>query len=60
MKTIKEDKEKNVYFPPLVERIRLDNEISLALESAPGDPETYSTLSSPDYFNNDPYKTNFG
>lgn len=56
MKTIK-DKEKKAYFPPQVERIKLDNEISLALESAPGDPETSIQ---PEYFNNDPFKANLG
>jgi hypothetical protein len=48
---------KSFYSSPLVERITLDNEISLQLASdpLPGPGET-SYNSAPEYFNNDPYK----
>jgi hypothetical protein len=47
---------KRFYNAPLVERITLDNEISLQLASdpLPGPGESYN--SAPEYFNNDPYK----
>lgn len=60
MRTIIEKSEKRTYNSPMVKRIKLDNEISLALESAPDDPEHYSSISAPEYFNNDPFKTNLG
>lgn len=51
---------KNLYTAPKIDRIVLDNEISLTLDSAPpvGPGEGY--LIKPDYFNNDPYKNNMG
>jgi len=51
--------EKFAYSSPLIEQIKLDNEISLVLSSldAPGDPEVSLT---PEYFNNDPFKVNIG
>ena len=58
MKTLNIPTEKRAYLPPVIESISLDNEISLALESAPtpdGEDEVYNT---PDYFNNDPFKGN--
>lgn len=59
MKTLNMITEKRTYMAPAVECIRLDNEISLALESTPATPdsddEVYNT---PEYFNNDPYKGN--
>mgnify|MGYP000846888807 CR=1 FL=1 len=59
MKTLNIPTEKRTYLPPAIESIRLDNEISLALESTPATPdsgdEVYNT---PEYFNNDPYKGN--
>ena len=49
---------KNRYIVPKIDRIVLDNEISLTLDSAPpagpGEPTGYA----PDYFNNDPFKPN--
>jgi len=50
---------KQTYIVPQVERIELDNEIALQLESntppkAPGE----SNLIAPEYFNNDPFKAN--
>ena len=51
-------KENRVYKAPTIEKIQLDNDISLALESAPplGPGETMNSI--PEYFNNDPFKTN--
>lgn len=47
--------EKRIYCPPVCERIKLDNEISLVLVSGdPGDPLTQNLT--PEYFNNDPFK----
>jgi hypothetical protein len=54
MKTIIE---KRVYARPLLECVKMDNEISLALESPPQGPDE-SSINSTFYFNNDPYKTN--
>ncbi len=47
------------YTAPIIELIVLDNEISLALESSPpaGPYETNNVIS-PEFFNNDPLKTN--
>jgi len=48
------------YSAPKIERIELDNEISLTLDSTPptGPNELSSAGKAPDYFNNDPFKTN--
>lgn len=55
MKTKIEKVQKRTYFAPQIERVILDNEISLALESPPLGPfETSAT--STEYFSNDPYK----
>lgn len=51
-----ETKKKHPYSAPNVERIRLDNEISLILQSPPGDPEDEGFLMQ-EHFNNDPFKT---
>lgn len=55
-----ETSDKKAYFSPQIERICLDNEISLALEStpAPGPGEGYNKA--PEYLNNDPFKTYLG
>ena len=52
--------EKRAYNSPRINCIKLDNEISLTLDSstAPGDPE--GLLKTPEYFNNDPFKSNMG
>lgn len=52
------DKNKLVrmYFPPLIERIALDNKISLALESNPPYPGNEGMNKTPEYMKNDPYK----
>ena len=55
---IKNEKVQNrTYSAPKIMRIKLDNEISLVLQStdAPGDPES---LLSPEFFNIDPFKNN--
>jgi hypothetical protein len=54
------DKNKRPYITPDIEMIKLDNEISLSLESAPPGGPFESSLNAPEYFNNDPFKTNVG
>jgi hypothetical protein len=50
---------KRIYNSPRIERIQLDNEISLVLVSGdPGDPN--ASLKIPEYFNHDPFKNNMG
>jgi len=51
---------KRFYCTPSIEQIKLDNEISLALESAPPTYEFVKGSNAPEYFNNDPFKTNLG
>lgn len=46
---------KKPYNAPRIERIKLDNEISLVLESNQPSGEPNWTKA-PDYFNNDPFK----
>ena len=48
--------EKKTYKSPQIELVILDNEISLALESAPpaGPSESYYNVSNPEHFNNSP------
>jgi hypothetical protein len=60
MKTSETIIEKRIYKNPLIELIELDNEISLALESTPPDGPGEGALLSPEYLNNDPFKTNMG
>ena len=50
--------EKKQYAQPLIERVKLDNEISLQLESPSGEPTDEDWMFSNNYFNNDPYKGN--
>jgi len=59
MKTIHLISEKRNYISPQLKVIKLDNEISLALQSdiAPEDPE--ASLNVPEYFNNDPFNGKF-
>ena len=51
---------KQTYIVPQVERIELDNEIALQLESSNTPPKApgESNLIAPEYFNNDPFKAN--
>lgn len=46
------------YTAPLVERIELDNEIALQLESLPPKAPGEAHLNAPEYFANDPFNTN--
>ena len=49
----------NQYTAPQIERIELDNEISLTLDSLPpGGPGEGASNRLPEYFNNDPFKMN--
>jgi len=50
---------KKTYIKPRVELIKLDNEISLALQSTPPEgPGEGTGALSPEYFKNDPFKSN--
>jgi len=53
---------KSVYAAPTVERIELDNEIALQLESSMTPPKAPGEAmnTAPEYFNNDPFKSNRG
>ena len=53
-------KVKTLYHAPRIERIELDNAISLVLESEPPIGPNESTLMSPDYFNSNPFKAQLG
>ncbi|MEI6556677.1 MAG: hypothetical protein WCL70_13885 [Paludibacter sp.] len=52
------NKGKQSYSTPRVERIELDNEIALQLESTPPKAPGEAHLSVPEYFNSDPFKGN--
>lgn len=54
LNTIK--KVKRIYLSPVVDRIELDNEISLTLESTPPAGPAEGLNASPEYFNDDPFK----
>jgi hypothetical protein len=60
MKAQMENNQKRVYIAPQIEQIKLDNEISLALESTPPFGPGESISKAPEYFNNDPFKNNVG
>lgn len=63
MKTNIENTGKKPYCLPQIERIKLDNEISLTLESDTNpdtEPGGGPWSKAPEYFNNDPFKTNIG
>ena len=61
MHTLENKTAKQYYIAPSVVQIKLDNEITLVLESEPPiGPGESNNLKAPEYFNNDPYKTNFG
>jgi hypothetical protein len=60
MKTTERMTVKRIYLNPTIELIKLDNEISLALESSPPAGPKEASLSTPEYFNNDPFKINIG
>ena len=48
------------YSAPMIERIELDNEIALQLESTPPKAPGEAHLQVPEYFSNDPFKSNLG
>ena len=54
--------QKHFYIAPQVDRIELDNEIALQLESSVTPPKApgEANLNAPEYFNNDPFKSNIG
>jgi hypothetical protein len=52
------DKKKRVYTAPKIEYVKLDNEISLILESNPPTGPNEGSLMTPEYFKNDPFKSN--
>jgi hypothetical protein len=54
---LKGEKLVELYTPPHIEKIILDNEISLALESTPPEGPD-ETLLAPGYFKNNPFKDN--
>ncbi|MEI8273463.1 MAG: hypothetical protein WCG08_12640 [Paludibacter sp.] len=58
MNTTNKSTEKRNYSTPLIERVILDNEISLQLESTPPPAPGETHLQTPEYLNNDPFKTN--
>jgi hypothetical protein len=59
--TTNENSPKRIYITPELERVELDNEISLALESVNPNPAPGESMNNvPEYFNNDPFKTNVG
>lgn len=60
MENTTQKNDKNIYCSPVIERVTLDNEISLALESYPPAPETKNDLNTSEYFTNDPFKTDVG
>lgn len=57
MKISNENLSKKLYIQPKIELVKLDNEISLALESAPPEGPGEVNNNTPAYFNNDPFKT---
>lgn len=51
---------KKTYIVLQVDRIELDNEIALQLESTPPQASGEAKLNAPAYFNNDPFKISIG
>ena len=51
---------KSDYTIPVVQRIELDNEIALQLESTPPKAPGEAQLVAPEHFNQDPFKTTVG
>jgi hypothetical protein len=60
MHTLENKTAKRSYIVPTIVQIKLDNEISLQLASPTADPDETNNMSTPEYFNNDPFKTNVG
>ena len=57
MKTSEKTTEKRIYKNPIIEVVKLDNEISLALQSSPPEGPGEGASLAPEYMKNDPYKT---
>jgi hypothetical protein len=51
---------KKEYSTPVIDKIKLDNEVSLTLDSTPPTGPNEGYLKAPEYINNDPFKTNVG
>ncbi len=47
----------HTYSAPMIERIELDNEIALQLESTPPHAPGEANLKTPEYLTQDPFKT---
>ncbi|MDP4269980.1 MAG: hypothetical protein Q8909_07615 [Bacteroidota bacterium] len=64
MKIIDSEKskaQKRPYSPPLIGEVKIDNEISVIMVSNPViGPGEGKVMNTPDFFNNDPYKSNLG
>lgn len=60
MKTIEKETVKRMYNSPEIVCVELDNEISLALESAPPEGPGEGASLAPEYMNNDPFKADLG
>ena len=60
MKNTFQTTQKKEYSKPQTERIELDNDISLVLDSTspPDGPGEVTGALAPEYFKNDPFKTN--
>ena len=52
--------EKRIYTQPQLVYVKLDNDISLALESAPPEGPNEVMNRTPEYFNKEPFKSNMG
>ena len=50
--------DKRTYSQPQIERVKLDNDISLVLDSTPPTGPGDEFVIAPEYFNNDPFKLN--
>jgi hypothetical protein len=48
---------KKIYIEPQIELVKLDNDISLALDSAPPEGPGENLSKAPEYFSNDPFKS---
>jgi hypothetical protein len=57
MNTSNNISKKRIYTSPIIGCVKLDNEISLALESTPPTYELVNSTKINEYFNNDPFKT---
>ena len=60
MKTTEKIIEKRIYKSPTLQLIKLDNEISLALQSIPPEGPGEGVSMTLEYMNNDPFRNNIG